>query len=271
MKIQFFSDLHIGVAPIKRITIGPYVDVVVVAGDVCEGVRNAFEHLRRIVPERIPVVMTAGNHEFYRRVWSEEIAQAKSMAGDFNILFLEDDVVLIGDTRFMGSTLWTNYRLFGDANAAVAMETARRGMNDHRLITWQKDPWKRFRPEEALLLHERSRAFIADALTMPFTGNTVVVTHHAPHFGSVEKRFQRDVLTAAFASDLTNVIVGRGTADDSNDLVGHDRGGAMIWNHGHVHASSDYLVGETRILANPHGYGAENPAFDPQLVVEVGA
>jgi Icc-related predicted phosphoesterase len=271
MKIQFFSDLHIGVAPIKRIAIATGVDVVVVAGDVCEGVKSAFEHLRRIVPERIPVVMTAGNHEFYRRVWSEEIAQAKSLAGDFNILFLEDDVVLIGETRFVGSTLWTNYRLFGDANAAVAMETARRGMNDHRLITWQKDPWKRFRPEEALLLHERSRAFIADALTTPFMGDTVVVTHHAPHFGSVEKRFQSDVLTAAFASDLTNVIVGRGGEANSHDRAGHDRVGAMIWNHGHVHASSDYLVGETRILANPHGYGEENPAFNPQLVVEIGA
>jgi DNA repair exonuclease SbcCD nuclease subunit len=237
-----------------------------VAGDVSEGVKNAFEHLRRIVPERIPVVMTAGNHEFYRRVWSEEIAQAKSLAGDSNILFLEDDVVLLGDTRFIGSTLWTNYRLFGDVNAAVAMETARRGMNDHRLITWQKNPWKRFRPEEALLLHERSRAFIAAELMTPFIGNTVVVTHHAPHFSSVEKRFQSDVLTAAFASDLTDVIVGHGTGGDSNE-----RAGAMIWNHGHVHTSSDYAVGETRILANPHGYGDENPSFNPQLVVEVGA
>ena len=266
MRIQFFSDLHIGVAPIKRIMIGDDIDAVVVAGDVCEGVKNAFEHLRRIVPERIPIIMTAGNHEFYRRVWSEEIAQAKALAGSFNVLFLEDDVVLLGDTRFIGSTLWTNYRLFGDANAAVAMEAARRGMNDHRLITWQKDPWKRFRPEEALLLHERSRMFIADALTTPFTGNTVVVTHHAPHFGSVEKRFQSDVLTAAFASDLTDTILARSPGADSKE-----GDAALIWNHGHVHASSDYLVGRTRVLANPHGYGAENTAFDPQLVIEVGA
>ena len=268
MRIQFFSDLHIGVAPIKRITIGPDVDVVVIAGDICEGIKNAFEHVRRIVPERIPVVMTAGNHEFYRRVWSEEIAQAKSLAGEFNLLFVNDDVVLLGDTRFVGSTLWTNYRLFGDANAVVAMEAARRGMNDHRLITWQKNPWKRFRPEEALLLHERSRRFIVDALTMPFAGNTVVVTHHAPHFGSVEKRFQNDALTAAFASDLTDVITIREVGADRED--DEQRKNKLIWNHGHIHASSDYNVGGVRILANPHGYGAENPGFDPQLIVEVG-
>lgn len=276
MNVQFFSDLHIGVAPIKRITIGADVDVVVVSGDVCEGVTNAFEHLRRIVPFRIPVVMVAGNHEFYRRTWSAEIATAKSTAAPYNILFLEDDVVLIGDTRFIGSTLWTNYRVFGDANAAMAMEAARRGMNDHRLITWQKDPWKRFRPEEALMLHERSKNFIADALAMPFLGTTVLVTHHAPHFGSVQKRFQSDLLTAAFASDLTDVIVGAGRADPTGDGSAADgettgNRGAQIWNHGHVHNSSDYVVEGTRILANPHGYGDENPDFDPRLVVKVGS
>jgi len=172
--------------------------------------------------------------------------------------------------------LWTNYRLFGDANAGLAMDAARRGMNDHRVITWQKEPWKRFRPEEALMLHERSKRFIADALASPFHGTTVVVTHHAPHFGSVEKRFQNDLLTAAFASDLTDVIVGADSAGVNADVsdptacavVGISH--AQIWNHGHVHASADYMVGRTRILANPHGYGSENPGFLPELVVEIG-
>lgn len=43
-----------------------------------------------------------------------------------------------------------------------------------------------------------------------------------------------------------------------------------IWLHGHIHSSSDYVVGTTRILANPHGYGFENRAFNAQLIVEVG-
>jgi len=67
MRIQIFSDLHCDVYPIKPITIVPGVDLVIVAGDVCEGVLRAFEHLRRIVPIDIPIVMVLGNHEFYRR------------------------------------------------------------------------------------------------------------------------------------------------------------------------------------------------------------
>ncbi len=81
MKLQIFSDLHTDVAPIKPITIGDDVDAVMVAGDTCQGVRPAFASLRRIVPERIPIIMTAGNHEFYRRCIKTEIAEAKISRG----------------------------------------------------------------------------------------------------------------------------------------------------------------------------------------------
>jgi hypothetical protein len=40
--------------------------------------------------------------------------------------------------------------------------------------------------------------------------------------------------------------------------------------HGHTHDSVDYHVGGTRIVCNSHGYGNENPAFNPGLVIEVG-
>jgi hypothetical protein len=40
--------------------------------------------------------------------------------------------------------------------------------------------------------------------------------------------------------------------------------------HGHTHCSFDYRVGQTRVLCNPHGYGDENPDFNPSLIVEVG-
>lgn len=67
MNIQIFSDLHLGVAAIKPITVMDGIHAVIVAGDTCEGALRAFEHLRRIVPLSIPIVMVMGNHEFYRR------------------------------------------------------------------------------------------------------------------------------------------------------------------------------------------------------------
>ena len=72
--------------------------------------------------------------------------------------------------------------------------------------------------------------------------------------GSVAERFRSHPLTPAFASDLSRLIEDRGPD---------------LWVHGHVHDSLDYEVGDTRIVCNPRGYGTENPAFDPSLVIEV--
>lgn len=256
MKVHIKSDLHVDVSPSPAITIGSDVDLVVVAGDTAQGAHNAFVALRRIAPERIPIAMVMGNHEYYRRCLQEELAQAKELAPSFNVHVLENDAVVIGGVRFAGCTLWTDYRLFGANNAAAAMRAAQYGLNDHRLITWRKQPWQRFRPEEALLMHTASKAFLVETLATPFAGPTVVVTHHAPQWLSVHPQYRNDLLTAAFVSALSALI-----AEHQPNL----------WVHGHVHSSFDYRVGRTRVLCNPHGYWDENPDFNPSLVVEIGS
>lgn len=262
MNIQILSDLHLDVAPIKPITIKDGVDVVVCAGDACEGAIKAFEQLRGIVPLPIPIVMVLGNHEYYRRFIPTELALAREQAQAFNIHLLENDSVVLpadGDpagVRFVGATLWTDYALFGDANVPSVMRACAGGLNDHRLIGWQKQPWLRFRPQQALRLHHQSRQYLAETLAAKFNGPSVVVSHHAPHWGSVHPRFRNDPVTGGFASDLSALI---------------DKYQPTVWLHGHVHHSSDYRVGATRLIANPHGYGNENPAFDGALVVEIPA
>ena len=231
------------------------VDVVIVAGDTCEGVLKAFKHLRQIVPAHIPIILVMGNHEYYHRFVPDELALARSQASDFNIHLLEDNTVVLGGARFLGASLWTDYAIFGDANQAAVMNACANGMNDHRLIGWQKQPWLR-RPQEAALLHHRSKAYLAGELAAPFDGPTVVVTHHAPHWNSVHPSFRSDPVTGAFVSDLEDLI-----------MATHP----TLWVHGHVHNSCDYSVGATRVLCNPHGYGSENPTFDGALVVEVGS
>jgi DNA repair exonuclease SbcCD nuclease subunit len=83
------------VYPIKPITIVPGVDLVIVAGDVCEGMLRAFEHLRRIVPMDIPILMVPGNHEFYRKFIPDDLALAFAHAGAFNLHLLSDTAVAL--------------------------------------------------------------------------------------------------------------------------------------------------------------------------------
>jgi Icc-related predicted phosphoesterase len=270
LKLQIFSDLHVDVAPVKKITIADNVDVVVVPGDTCEGVLRAFEHLRKIVPLHIPIVMTMGNHEYYRHFVPDELALARSHGRTFNIHMIENDTVTLGGTgvsdgarlsassgvRFVGATLWTDYCIWGEAHQTSVMQVCAAGMNDHRRIGWRKEPWRRFRPQEAALLHHRSRTYIEAALAEPFAGPTVVVTHHAVHWDSVDPAHHNDRVTAAYVSDLSGLIETHQPA---------------LWVHGHIHKSSDYRVGKTRILCNPHGYGTENPGFNVALAVELEA
>ena len=255
MKVQIFSDLHVDVAPIKPIKILDEVDAVIVAGDTCEGAVQAFEHLRRFVPLPIPVLMVLGNHEYYRRFIPEELALARDIASNSNVHLLDNDAVVLGGIRFIGATLWTDYRVFDEARQVLAMSACAGGLNDHRLIGFQKRPWLRFRPQQALQLHQHSRFYLEEVLGTAFAGPTVVITHHAPHRGSIHPRFANDVLTAAFVSDLAPVIEAYQPA---------------LWVHGHVHHSFDYMVGATRVLCNSHGYGGENPEFNPALVLELG-
>ncbi|MET4212447.1 metallophosphoesterase [Bradyrhizobium sp. LA2.1] len=257
MRLQIFSDLHADVLPIKPVTIADNIDAVIVAGDTCEGASRAFARLRQIVPSHIPLIVVMGNHEYYRRFLPLELKEARMLAPQFNIHLLEDAEITLGGVRFMGATLWTDYRMFGNALQIPVMQTCGSDMNDHRRIGYQKSPWRRFRPQEADLLHHRSRSFLEEALNSPSDGApTVVVTHHAVHLNSVDPAYRDDWLTAAYVSDLSQLIA---TTQPN------------LWVHGHVHKSFDYHVGQTRIVCNPHGYGGENPTFDGALVVEVGS
>jgi predicted phosphodiesterase len=270
MRFQLFSDLHVDVARHKSIVMAEGIDAVVVPGDVCEGAINAFRVLREIVPIEIPIALTLGNHEFYGRFHPQELEEARKAAPDFRVSLLENDCVSICGVRFAGATTWTDYRIFGDRNAPAAMAVARTGLNDHRRIGWRKKPWARFRPEEALMLHSGTRAFLKDALATDQP--TVVVTHHAPSMLSVADRYLSDALTAAFASSIAHDLLEAPSEANADTGVG-PRLRADVWCHGHTHNSADYVLASTstRVIANPHGYGPENDRFDPSLVVEVRA
>jgi hypothetical protein len=167
-----------------------------------------------------------------------------------------DDVVEVAGTRFVGSTLWTDFR-HGSDSWAHAAGSARRFINDYRRIRRRTSGRHRhFRPIEALALHRASRAFIDDALAAPFDGPTAVVTHHAPHPASLWEPHAD--LRWCYASDLTDLIVRRRPE---------------LWVHGHVHSRADYRAGATRVVCNPRGHVDEGAlrAFEPALVVDVGA
>lgn len=262
MKLWVVSDLHLEMdgAPHKGIRPDvPDADVAVVAGDMLtRGPENALEWLAHNVADRMPVVFVAGNHEFYgcRYGFDEGLRRARGMRLP-GVHFLDDDVLVLDGVRFLGATLWTDFELDGSSPRDVAWAMMNVGglLNDFAgAIRDFNERSGHFSTARAKTLHERSRTFLSEALAQPFDGPTVVVTHHAPHRGSLHERFRDSTLNPGFVSDLEGLIL---------------RGAPNLWVHGHVHDTHDYVVGRTRVLCNPRGYGGENVNFRSDLVVDV--
>ena len=261
-RLLVLSDVHLEHRPAWSLPdVFPHFDVAVFAGDVDASPARAVHRLAT-APSLAgrPIIFVPGNHEFYGGCLGERLAEGRAACAGTSVHVLDRDAAVLAGVRFVGATLWTDYRLLGDR--AAAMAACRRTINDHRLVTIGPPGARRpFRPEDAAAIHARDKAFIEAELVKPFNGPTVVVTHHAPHPGSVAARYAGDPATPGFVSDLEATIL---------------RGRPTLWVHGHVHHACHYRVGATRVLANPKGYGPkrrgdapENAAFDPALVVAV--
>jgi predicted phosphodiesterase len=261
MKLQIASDLHLDLLqqsfPGYRVIEPAAADLLVLAGDIHLGTSA----LDAFADWPVPVVYVNGNHEAYHHEYHTLVEQLRRRAAGTHLHYLECEQRMIGGVRFVGCCLWTDYLVTG-GDREQAMTQADATLYDHRLI---RNGQRLFGAADALRLHQRSRAWLEEALATPFDGPTVVVTHHGPHPASVHPRFAGSPVNAAFVSDLTPLM-----------------GRASVWIHGHVHDSFDYTINGTRIVANPRGYARnrqaaqqpsqldwENPLFQPSLVIEV--
>jgi len=178
------------------------------------------------------------------------------------VCLLNVNFAFLGDVRFIGATLWTDYALGAtshpgrqrDLDIAFAINECGSRLLDHTAIAVDDSMLERWQPEHARAAHLKSRAFIEATLRDEYEGPTVVVTHHAPYPASIDCQYEGNPLNPAFASDLSELIWGCQPA---------------MWIHGHMHNSSAYSVGATQVICNPHGYAGENPGFNPELVVTV--
>jgi hypothetical protein len=185
-----------------------------------------------------------------------------------DVVLLENDKTIIGGTRFLGCTLWTDFQFQGQGTREFAMQKYEQGLNDCRLIRASRlhrpvglaHEYGRLTAKHVLARHVASRRWLEEELATPFAGTTVVVTHHLPREESVPDRYRSDDLTPGFASCLPTELMLN----------------AAAWLHGHTHDGCDYRIAgtRTRVICNPRGYRLasgvfENAAFNPQLLLDI--
>lgn len=252
MKLNILSDLHLRqgalAAPAND------ADVVVLAGDIA----RPMQAVAWASSLRKPVLYVPGNHEFYGGSIDGTLAQLRTLCQGTDVHLLDDDVIVLEGVRFIGSTLWTDFLLLGAAQRALAMHEGQRFMRDFSQIRASEASDAMFTPADSAARFERHRGFLAARLAEPFTGPTVVITHHAPSPRSIHPRFTDSPLNACFISDVEPLMDGTR---------------ALLWVHGHTHDTFDYTVNGTRVVCNPRGYAMrgvnENARFDPDFVIDV--
>lgn len=254
MRIAYLSDLHLEFETGPKIlsaglksALAPAagVDLLVLAGDIAQGVDAVA--LADAMSDHVgaPVVYVAGNHEGYGEDYPTLLRRLAEAAWntDGRVWFLDAQ-----SARFwfsgcpivvLGCTLWTDYAFYGDTHGA--MTTAAAAMSDHKVIGWNGAP---FSPEHALSLHMRHRDWLENQMAAirqeSVRPAVLVVTHHAPCRAGVGGRVTR--LAPSYATDM------------ETDM---GRWGNLVWIHGHTHHRHETVLGQARIVSAPRGYASE--------------
>lgn len=278
MRIQVLSDLHLeygGEIP----PLAPGADIVVLAGDLAPAGLRAIRIPAEIWQDAAHILFVPGNHEFHGCDIEEARRLLARDCADCGVTMLDTASVTIDGVRFIGATLWTDFR-FGirrpgagtggvrdwltrseqtTAEARAHREAAGRFSDFTGAIRdWgSSDGDGLLTTRETARRHARDRAFIeAEVAAAHEAGlEAAVITHYAPSPASVHDSYAGSPLNPAFVSDLDAMIVQLRPA---------------LWIHGHVHHAVDATVGRTRVIANPLGIApSEQADFQPDLVIEL--
>jgi predicted phosphodiesterase len=257
LRLHVLSDLHLEMAPFELNGVGsgaPDADAIVLAGDTATGTRGLLWAQEQAAGR--PVLYVAGNHEFYGHGLPGLVDELRSAARGSDVHVLENDEVHLNGTRFLGCTLWSDFDFDGPEHRDRSMRVCARVVNDFKQIRFDANGGA-LSPSDARALHLESRAWLAERLSEPFDGPTIVITHHAPLISGRPEQPALRALGGAFASDVTELMGGHRVA---------------LWIFGHTHRAADVDVNGTRVLSNPRGYPHQAVAeFDPRFVVDVGA
>lgn len=131
------------------------------------------------------VLFVPGNHEYYcppntrgvtKNMLSQYMFSALRSISTDRITYLDKGIFDIGNTRFIGATLWTDI-------PKNKHEIAAGMMNDYRLIPSDHTPGASITPADVSEMHSADRTWlkgrIADVNRMKGT-RVVAVTHHVP-------------------------------------------------------------------------------------------
>jgi predicted phosphodiesterase len=251
VNIQLLSDLHLETNPHFVAQPTPGADVLVLAGDIGSyqpgsalsrlGVEDFG--LARFSPRPVseggagwpcPVLFIPGNHEYDGQEFDAATCRLQAACA-----------------------LWTDFDALNGASLSASLagrEKAFRAANYYLRKNHSLRHGVPMLAPEVRELGLQSQAWLRTALSQPFDGSTVVVTHFAPSLLSADPRYGLTPGTAGFCNALDDLLPA-----------------AQLWLHGHLHCPQDYRSQGCHVVANPLGYAhkGEQNSHRPALLIHV--
>lgn len=241
-KIQYASDLHLEYPKNREFLtqnpLKPVGDILILAGDIITNTAgHKIEHLYEEWRQQFKYIISIpGNHEFYGSDVAESYpALTEKLAA--NHFLLNNATVELEGVRFIASILWTH-------GPEDQMKKLEKKSNDYRLIKYGEGEGAavRLRAADVSAMHAQSVHFLTHELAKPFTGKTVVITHHLPSYNLMGFGAYMGILKYYCASNLNRLL--KAYPVD-------------YWIFGHLHQTIDKQLFGTRFVSNPLGYMTE--------------
>lgn len=243
MLIRYVSDLHLEGfldTPVRQETVFLPHDprdsesVLVLAGDICSKMAVLIDFIKQVESRFIKVIYVPGNHEYYNSemcYWNRVFRTAvRTELSNTYIAAGTVEWCTIQGVDFIFCTGWADGgRTYQEEQCVTT------AISDFRYIKFDD---RVFKVSDMQVIHRWQMAEINSRLNVS-KNKTVVVTHHLPSYKICHPRFGT-VHNGGFASDSDHVLAK-----------------ANYWIHGHTHDTIDTMLGNTRVVANPAGYGRE--------------
>ena len=124
MRLQLLSDLHLETEVFVP-TPAPGAELLVLAGDI----DSSWAGLELFRDWPVPVLFVAGNHEFDERELTQTWPALRERCTQLGLRLLECESLVVPDAagkriRFVATTRWCDFDLFGAAQRERAMRAA---------------------------------------------------------------------------------------------------------------------------------------------------
>lgn len=248
IKLQYISDIHLETNKVPKIPrTGDYMAL-------CGDIGNPFEKkydkfLKTMSKQYKGVFVVPGNHEYYNTTIGAANRRMSTISNKYeNVHLLMNSYVDVDENvRILGSTLWSNMPLelesrIGDfKKIGISLQ---HGQECTKCM--QYEVYNRMHNASVRYLDKQIKKARIDGKKV------VILSHHAPH-SKMLGRFAGTHKSAAYATDLDNLIVPP----------------VIAWISGHTHVNICANINGVVCVANCHGLDAETTSFDPSAMLEL--